>query len=59
MYWSAIYSVTGSNPLDLSAGPGSLAVLDGVRGCGCLTTIRCHGCVVILGLGGGDVWLHL
>ena len=30
-----IYCVTGSNPLALSAGPGILAVLDGVRSWGC------------------------
>ena len=32
MYRLVTYSVTGGNPLALSAGPGSLAVLDGVRG---------------------------
>ena len=35
MYRTVIYSVTGSNPLALSAGPGSLVVLDDVRGWGC------------------------
>ena len=47
MYRLVTYSITGSNPLALS-GPGGIAVLEGVQAGG-VTTVRCHGRVVILG----------